>query len=76
MKEMCGTLEFVCMEKDRQIHTHTHAHTHTHRRNCSRKVASVQPIRQGFSGPVQAFYIWWSAAGRELEPGVTFERKH
>lgn len=40
-RETSGTLKSVC--------------TFTHRRNCSRKVASVQPIRQGFIGLVRAF---------------------
>lgn len=41
LREKSGTLTSVC--------------TFTHRRNCSRKVASVQPIRQGFIGLVRAF---------------------
>lgn len=40
-RETSGTLKSAC--------------TFTHRRNCSRKVASVQPIRQGFIGLVRAF---------------------
>lgn len=52
-------------QAQREAGTHTHQHTQTHGRNCSRKATSVQPIRQGLSGPLQALYIWWSYAGKK-----------
>lgn len=53
----------------------THTHTHT---------GVIVPGKWHLCSPLDGdsldlcgpFYIWWSAAGKELEPGVTFERKH
>lgn len=66
----------VCLHAKRWRHTWTmRTHTHTHTRICSRKAASVQPIRQGFCGLMQPFYIWQSSAEREMETGHILEKQ-